>query len=103
MTPGTQQTSVSKLTISTEPQPLSITAKGGQIIANIARTRDIIRLCVTKKCATLLLGLLVAVVVYQRHQPLVAKGTRREAEYGRELVTLLLVLHNHLVNLLYDL
>lgn len=34
ITPGTQAQSVSKKTISTEPQPLSITARGGNTIAN---------------------------------------------------------------------
>lgn len=33
-TPGTHPKQVSKRTISTEPQPLSITANGGKITAN---------------------------------------------------------------------
>ena len=35
MTPGTQPQSHNKKTITIEPQPLSITAKGGQIIERI--------------------------------------------------------------------
>mgnify|MGYP006864382093 CR=1 FL=1 len=41
MTPGTQPQSVSKNTINKEPQPLSMTAKGGKKIANITRKKDI--------------------------------------------------------------
>ncbi len=37
MTPGTQPQSHNKKVITIEPQPLSITAKGGQIIDNITR------------------------------------------------------------------
>ena len=41
ITPGTQPQQVSNKTINTEPQPLSITAKGGKIIANKTRRQDI--------------------------------------------------------------
>ncbi len=37
MTPGTQPQSHNKKVITIEPQPLSITAKGGQIMDNITR------------------------------------------------------------------
>jgi hypothetical protein len=47
-----------------EPHPLSITARGGKNIANNALSSDIA------------FRDLVAVVVYQRHKPLVTKGTR---------------------------
>ena len=40
--PGTQAQSVNKNTIKIEPQPLSMTAKGGNIIAKIALSNDII-------------------------------------------------------------
>ena len=43
ITPGTQPQRVSKKTIKNEPQPLSITAKGGKKIANNTRNTDIIR------------------------------------------------------------
>ena len=39
ITPGTHAQSVSKKTITTDPQPLSITAKGGKIIAKSTRNR----------------------------------------------------------------
>lgn len=39
MTPGTQAHRVNKKTISTEPQPLSITDKGGNTIARRTRNR----------------------------------------------------------------
>ena len=42
MMPGTQAQSVNKNTIKIEPQPLSMTAKGGNIIANITRSNDMI-------------------------------------------------------------
>ena len=42
ITPGTQPQQVSNKTINTEPQPLSITAKGGKKIANITRKQDMI-------------------------------------------------------------
>jgi hypothetical protein len=35
MTPGTQPTKVNKVTITIEPHPLSITAKGGKITHKI--------------------------------------------------------------------
>ena len=41
ITPGTQPQQVSNKTINTEPQPLSITAKGGKKIANNTRRQDI--------------------------------------------------------------
>jgi len=41
ITPGTQPASVSRKTISTEPQPLSITANGGNRIAKITLNIDI--------------------------------------------------------------
>ncbi len=41
MTPGTQPQSVNKNTINKEPQPLSITAKGGNNIANKTLSNDI--------------------------------------------------------------
>ena len=41
ITPGTQPQQVSNNTINTEPQPLSITAKGGKNNANITRKQDI--------------------------------------------------------------
>ena len=41
ITPGTQPQQVSNKTINTEPQPLSITAKGGKNNANITRKKDI--------------------------------------------------------------
>ena len=40
MTPGTQPQSVSKNTISIEPQPRSITAKGGKIMARMTWRQD---------------------------------------------------------------
>jgi hypothetical protein len=42
ITPGTQPQQVSNNTINTEPQPLSITAKGGKKIASKTRKNDII-------------------------------------------------------------
>lgn len=42
MTPGTHAQRVSKKTIITEPHPLSMTARGGNIIANITRNRLIV-------------------------------------------------------------
>ena len=42
MTPGTQPQSVNKNTINKEPQPLSMTAKGGKKIANKTLSNDII-------------------------------------------------------------
>ena len=47
--------------------------------------------------------LLVAILVNQRHQTLVTEGARRETKHRWELVALLLILHNHCVNLLYNL
>ena len=41
ITPGTQPQQVSNNTINTEPQPLSITAKGGKNNANNTRRQDI--------------------------------------------------------------
>ncbi len=41
MTPGTQPQSVNKNTINKEPQPLSMTAKGGKNIANKTLSNDI--------------------------------------------------------------
>ena len=41
MTPGTQPQSVNKNTINKEPQPLSMTAKGGKKIANKTLSNDI--------------------------------------------------------------
>lgn len=41
ITPGTQPQQVSNNTINTEPQPLSITAKGGKNNANKTRRQDI--------------------------------------------------------------
>jgi hypothetical protein len=40
ITPGTQPQQVSNKTINTEPQPLSITAKGGKNNANNTRKKD---------------------------------------------------------------
>jgi len=42
ITPGTQPIKVSIKTIITEPQPLSITAKGGKIIQRMTRPMDIL-------------------------------------------------------------
>lgn len=42
MIPGTQAQSVNKNTIKIEPQPLSMTAKGGNIIANKTLSNDMI-------------------------------------------------------------
>ena len=42
MTPGTQPHNVNKNTINMEPQPLSMTAKGGNSIDNITLSNDII-------------------------------------------------------------
>ena len=42
MTPGTQPQSVSKNTISIEPQPRSITAKGGKIMARMTWRQDMV-------------------------------------------------------------
>ena len=39
ITPGTQPASVSKKTINTLPQPLSITARGGKTIESITRNK----------------------------------------------------------------
>lgn len=44
ITPGTQPASVKRKTMATEPQPLSITDKGGKSIARITRKHDIILL-----------------------------------------------------------
>lgn len=44
ITPGTHPASVSKVTISIEPHPLSMTAKGGKMIDNITLQTDIISL-----------------------------------------------------------
>ena len=41
MTPGTQPQSVRRNTMSIEPQPRSITASGGKIMARIAWRKDI--------------------------------------------------------------
>jgi len=41
ITPGTQPQSHNKKTIRIEPQPLSITAKGGQIMARITLQKPI--------------------------------------------------------------
>ena len=41
MTPGTQAQSVRRKTIRTDPQPLSITARGGKMMHNNTRQRDI--------------------------------------------------------------
>ena len=46
MTPGTQPHSVKRKVIKIEPQPLSRTAKGGQIIERITRQILIIRLMI---------------------------------------------------------
>ncbi|GAB1404186.1 hypothetical protein MASR1M74_13650 [Lentimicrobium sp.] len=43
ITPGTHPASVSRKTINTDPQPLSITAKGGKIMASITRKIDIVK------------------------------------------------------------
>ena len=43
MTPGTQPQSVSKNTISIEPQPRSITAKGGKMMARMTWRQDIMQ------------------------------------------------------------
>ena len=50
ITPGTQPQQVSNKTINTEPQPLSITAKGGKKIANITRKQDMIFLFLGPLC-----------------------------------------------------
>ena len=58
MTPGTQPMRVSRNTINTDPQPRSITAKGGKIIANSTCKQLISLICLTfahKLCANLLL------------------------------------------------
>lgn len=47
MTPGTQPQSVSKNTISIDPQPRSITAKGGKIMARMTWRQDMV---VSFKC-----------------------------------------------------
>ena len=64
MMPGTTPAAVNTKTMRNEPHPLSITARGGKNIANNALSSDIA------------FRDLVAVVVYQRHKPLVTKGTR---------------------------
>ena len=46
MTPGTQPQSHNKNVIIKEPQPLSITAKGGQKMESITRQTLIIRLMI---------------------------------------------------------
>lgn len=45
ITPGIQPAKVNNSTISTEPHPLSITARGGKIIDNITLINDMINLC----------------------------------------------------------
>lgn len=58
MTPGTQPMRVSRNTINTDPQPRSITAKGGKIIANSTCKQLISLICLTfahNLCAKLLL------------------------------------------------
>ena len=42
MTPGTQPHNVNKNTINKDPQPLSMTAKGGNSIDNITLSNDIV-------------------------------------------------------------
>ena len=42
MTPGTQPAKVNKVTIIIDPQPLSIIARGGKIIAKITRKHPMI-------------------------------------------------------------
>ena len=42
MTPGTQAQRVSRKTIRIDPQPLSITARGGKMIHNKTRQKDMI-------------------------------------------------------------
>ncbi|MPM12290.1 hypothetical protein SDC9_58642 [bioreactor metagenome] len=44
ITPGTHPASVSKKTITTDPQPLSMTDNGGKTIARITRKHDIIKM-----------------------------------------------------------
>lgn len=43
--PGIQHIKVSKVTINIDPHPLSNTAKGGNKIANIALSNDMIMCC----------------------------------------------------------
>lgn len=45
ITPGIQHSSVSKVTITMDPHPLSSTASGGNIMASIALSNDIIIVC----------------------------------------------------------
>ena len=48
MTPGTQPQSVSRSTMSIEPQPRSITASGGKIIARMTWRQDMVVFCFAK-------------------------------------------------------
>ena len=45
MTPGTQPQSVSRNTMSIDPQPRSITASGGKIMARMTWRQDIMVYC----------------------------------------------------------
>lgn len=45
ITPGIQPAKVNNNTISTEPHPLSITARGGKIIDKITLINDMVNLC----------------------------------------------------------
>ena len=87
MTPGTQPMRVSRNTINTDPQPRSITAKGGKIIANSTCKQLISLICLTfahKLCENLLLffyirkkkkRLLVAFFSFRLSLPCVFLGT----------------------------
>ena len=48
ITPGTQPIQVSISTMSTEPQPLSITDKGGNIMASMTLSSDMLFFCKDK-------------------------------------------------------
>lgn len=45
MTPGTQPQSVSRNTMSIDPQPRSITASGGKIMARMTWRQDMVGYC----------------------------------------------------------
>ena len=57
MTPGTQPQSVSRSTMSIDPQPRSITASGGKIMARMTWRQDITLLFMLAKIQKMYQGL----------------------------------------------
>lgn len=62
MTPGTQPQSVSKNTISIEPQPRSITAKGGKIMARMTWRQDMVVVRLLKIIVSIILQIYLCMV-----------------------------------------